>query len=439
VILEATRRLQDPDLVRRGLGDFNRVLALSADPLLRSQRIRLTPTDGFLLSRIDGRLTIREVLSLAPVSAEDAERSLFGLLCTGTVDHLSDRPVTRRAPPPPTTRPPRKAVPPSDVPSGPPSAPAAPTAPAAAAPSAPRASEAARAAVSPAAPDRPQASDAMEIRRMILGAYQGLAHKDHFDLLGIPPTATEGDIRLAYARVTRIVHPDACRDLDLDDLREQREAVFLRLSEAYKTLFDPEARAAYQREIQQRRARARGPSPAAPAPSTPSPAPPAPSPAPAAAPRPRPAPAPPPEPPPPAQSLETRVEEVVARAEQLIAERMYWEAIQQLEPMIRRAEGPLRVRARMALAQAYAKNPKWLRRAEEQLQAVTHDDPDHIDAYMLLASIYRAENLPHRATALYRKVVEIQPDHPQALRALARQEHVERQSGGGLLALLKKH
>jgi tetratricopeptide (TPR) repeat protein len=446
VILEATRRVQDPDLVRRGLGDLSRVLVLSSDPLLRSQRITLTPTDGFILSRIDGRLNIREVLSLAPVSAEDAERSLFGLLCTGTVDYLSDRPVARRAPPPPTTRASRLGGSPPDVAPVPPSTPAAAPAPSAAPRTPSRPSDAARGAGAQATPERPQAQsqDAVEVRRMILGAYQGLLFKDHFDLLGIPPTATEADVRLAYTRLVRILHPDACRDLNLDDLREQREAVFVRLSQAYKTLSDPEARAAYQREIEQRKPRQRRPTPTPPPPPTPPAAshPPAShpaSPAPAAAPRPQPAPAPRREPPASAD-VEMRVEEAIGRAEQLIAERMYWEAIQQLEPMIRRAEGPLRVRARMALAQAYAKNPKWLRRAEEQLQAVMREDPKHIDAYLVLASIYRAGHLPARAIALYRKVLELEPDHPQALRGLAREEHVEppHPSGGRLLGFLKK-
>jgi serine/threonine protein kinase len=95
VILEATRRVQDPELVRRGLGDPSRILMLSSNPALRSQRITFTPTDGFILSRVDGRMSMREVLSLVPVPAEDAERSLFGLLCTGTVDCMADIPSRR--------------------------------------------------------------------------------------------------------------------------------------------------------------------------------------------------------------------------------------------------------------------------------------------------------------------------------------------------------
>ncbi len=98
VILEATRRVQDPALVRRGIGDPNRVLVLSGDPLLRAQRITFTPIDGFVLSRIDGTLNAREILSLIPLPVEDVERSLFGLLCTGMVDHADARPQTRPLP-----------------------------------------------------------------------------------------------------------------------------------------------------------------------------------------------------------------------------------------------------------------------------------------------------------------------------------------------------
>jgi serine/threonine protein kinase len=102
VILEATRRVQDPEMVRQVLGDMDRVLVLSSDPLLRSQRLKLTPTDGFVLSRIDGTLSARDVISLSPVPTEDTERSLFGLLCTGTIDHEKTEQTSRTRPNIPT-------------------------------------------------------------------------------------------------------------------------------------------------------------------------------------------------------------------------------------------------------------------------------------------------------------------------------------------------
>ena len=104
VILEATRRVFDPALVRRLLGDTSRVLTLSPDPLLRSQKITLTPADGFVLSRVDGTLSARDVMDLSPLSEEDTERSLFSLLCTGTIGYREKvtgrgarRPARRRS------------------------------------------------------------------------------------------------------------------------------------------------------------------------------------------------------------------------------------------------------------------------------------------------------------------------------------------------------
>ncbi len=104
VIFEATRRVQDPELVSRALGDVNRVLVLSSSPLMQSQKLTLTPTDGFILSRIDGTLSAREVISLIPLPSADTERSLFGLLCTGTVDYVPKSARARSPLPAPSAR-----------------------------------------------------------------------------------------------------------------------------------------------------------------------------------------------------------------------------------------------------------------------------------------------------------------------------------------------
>lgn len=91
MILDAVRGVRDPDVVRYALGDVDQVLVLSTDPLLRFQRITMTPIDGFILSRVDGTLTAREILKITPVGREEAERSLFGLLCTGMAEYLQRR------------------------------------------------------------------------------------------------------------------------------------------------------------------------------------------------------------------------------------------------------------------------------------------------------------------------------------------------------------
>jgi hypothetical protein len=96
VLLEAARQVQDPAVVREALGDPDRKLVLATDPWLRARPVALTPTDGFVLSRVDGTLSARELVGLIPLPAEETEKSLLGLLCTGAVAFAADRPAAPR-------------------------------------------------------------------------------------------------------------------------------------------------------------------------------------------------------------------------------------------------------------------------------------------------------------------------------------------------------
>ena len=116
LILQAARSVQDPDVVRYNLGNLGRVLVASSDPLLRFQRIRLTPLDGYVMSRVDGVLSAREVIQLIPLPAGEVEHSLFALLSTGVVEFRTadsppgPRPAAAREPPPPSVATPEPTV-----------------------------------------------------------------------------------------------------------------------------------------------------------------------------------------------------------------------------------------------------------------------------------------------------------------------------------------
>ena len=398
-ILEATRRVYDPALIEGALGDMNRVLVPASDPRLRKEKVALTPTDGFVLSRIDGTLSAREMLSLVPGPPEDAARSLFGLLCTGLVDYkaLSTRrsntaEFTRRAldaasatarqwaaavETTPSPVPARGTPPPSSEPTG------------------------------------------EDLRRMILSAYESLRYKDHFEFLDIPRAASEAEVREAYAQLVRILHPDVCRDPALADIVSERTAVFSRLLEAYEVLRIPASRAAYERDmapVKHRPSRPRilgTPFPKAEPPPAKSvssearagqPAPPAPvEPLPLAL---------------PSLSEETaeddagqKAADALVAAIKLVKQEKYWDAIQLLEPAIPRLGTPARHRARVLLAQAYLQNPHWSKQAEGVLRSVVSEDPRNVDAYFLLAGLYLKTQLEARAAAMFRKVLDLQPDH----------------------------
>ena len=413
MILEAARRIQEPAIVAAVLGDIDRVIAPASHPMLRAQKLTLTPTDGFVLSRVDGTLTAREVFHLTPLPTEDTERSLFALLCTGAVEYRARTPRTasprtgvRAADPTPSggipIAPPAAAAP---VPPAPSPRPAAAAPPAPAPPAAPKVDEAAAEAARRAAVEAR--------RREIQDLYDSLRAKDHFEVLGIPRQASADDVKEAYFRMARPYHPDAALDPTLVDLREKRNAVFIRLGEAYETLRNPASRARYENAFPPRRPR---PEPAAAVRTPPTPV----------------AGVPPSPPPPrdPAREAEQATADV-ARAQRLITEEKYWDAIQLLEAAVPRLEPMGSRHARVVLARAYMKNPKWRHRAEEMLGEVVREAPDAPEPYLALGELYRGAQLRARAAAMYRKVLQLSPRNEEALDALRAIDAEDRGPGSG--------
>jgi tetratricopeptide (TPR) repeat protein len=385
LILDAARRVEDYPVVHEALGDLDRVLILPADALLRFQNILLTPADGYVLSRVDGEMTAREVLQVTPFSAEEAEKSLYCLLCTGALEYGAPA-----EPPPP--RPARPAAAPREPP--PPPAAAAPAPPPS--PPSPAAAEAARRGISAR-------------RREVLEKFEGLKAKNHFEVLEVPPDASAEKIKEAYVRLAKRYHPDSHhREAVLEDVKDKLQAVFIRVGEAYEVLRNPRTRASYELTLKTR-------TPAAPEPvaaAGPSPTHPA--------------------------ELSQKDVESLRKAEKLVEKEKYWDVIQLLEGVVPRLTGKLKQRGRMALGRAYLKNPNWVKEGEELVRTVVAEDPKHVEAYILLGQIYKERGLRARALAMLRKAVEADPENEAASAALAEMapEPDPAEEGGGLIKKL---
>jgi tetratricopeptide (TPR) repeat protein len=406
IILEAARRLQAPEIVEKVLGDVDRALALSNNPLLRVQRLTLSPTDGFLLSRIDGALTAREVFQIIPLPQDDVARSLFCLLCTGLVEYVP-RTATSRAKAALDAE--RNATAPRADDFLPPPPPAPPARP----------STGATQAAGPSVPP-PLAVDTGERRRQeILDAFDGMATRNYFETLGVSAEATETDVREAYARLARKFHPDAGgSDPALADLRAEREAVFVRLGVARDALLNPATRERHMR-MAGIRPQPRPSSPSGSGPSS------SPGSGPSSSLGSAPAPSPPPREPEmdspfaetPFEKAERERDEAIRalpQAARLLREDKVWDAIQLLEPALPRLGGALRHKARVLLARAYMKNPRWLKRAEESAQQALREGPESGEAYAVLGAIYRAAGQPTRATTAFRRALELDPRNMEA-------------------------
>jgi tetratricopeptide (TPR) repeat protein len=234
-------------------------------------------------------------------------------------------------------------------------------------------------------------------------------------VLGIPRASNETQVKEAYFRLARRFHPDAHHDATLSDMRDQLEAVFIRLGEAYEVLRNARTRSGYEADLVARMPRV----PVGSSPSGPSAAPAA--------------------PPPPDPEAEARMaDDAIRKAERLFSQDKYWDAIQLLEPAVAVTQATLRPKGQILLARAYTKNPKWVKRGEELLQAVIKADPRNVTAHFVLATIYRDGGLKSRAQAMFRKVLELKPDHEEALAEMAGAATEPPPSGGIIKKLFGK-
>ncbi|HVQ23590.1 MAG TPA: hypothetical protein VMV01_00350, partial [Planctomycetota bacterium] len=107
LILEAVRQMRHDEAVLKAIGDLDQLLV--ATTALADERT-LTLTEGYLLSRIDGLASARQVLELVPLDPGDVERTLLGLLLTGRVETRA-APYPRRVPASAPVAPPPAASP----------------------------------------------------------------------------------------------------------------------------------------------------------------------------------------------------------------------------------------------------------------------------------------------------------------------------------------
>lgn len=97
VLLDATWTFVSDPIIDRLLGDLNRKMQKTGDPRLLQLDFRLTPSDAFLLSRVDGVLTAEQLLDQATVPIDEAKASLAGLLAVGAIEYSGVRPAMSRS------------------------------------------------------------------------------------------------------------------------------------------------------------------------------------------------------------------------------------------------------------------------------------------------------------------------------------------------------
>jgi Flp pilus assembly protein TadD len=207
IILEGVRRIKDPGVIQKGIGDLNRLIAPSNNPLLRTQTLSLKPLERQLASAVSAPMNVLQALALVSTPPPATLQALYGLISAGILE--------RCQPPVVNAETGQLDVPQQLIEQA---ADAPPTIP-------PRV--AAMAA---------KQSGSLKNATMIADMQARIAGtSDPYELLGVTRHATREEIRDAYYRLAKDFHPDRHLGASLE-VRRAIEALFARITESYETI-----------------------------------------------------------------------------------------------------------------------------------------------------------------------------------------------------------
>lgn len=184
------------------------------------RKFKLDPTDGFLLTRIDGRLGARDLSRETGLPEFSVERALEKLEKLGIVERIDPDAPPPQAPPPPPSSPQvhRSAI--ADF------------------------SSLLQPKYDPAELDE-ECDVPREHRKRVLDLYHRLDDLDHYTLLGVTRETDKKTIKRSYFELASVMHPDRYFKKNLGSFKGKMEALFARVTEAHDVLVDKEKRADY--------------------------------------------------------------------------------------------------------------------------------------------------------------------------------------------------
>jgi len=371
LLLEAVRRAKDLPLEHLA-ADPDLRISLSSDPLHRYQAVDLDDTERYLLASISSPVSAKDLLSACTIAKKDyAARALYALLVLGKVvsipapkqTHQPDQvasSVSQQAPPPSA---PPVAEPPPPV----------------------------AAALEPMPPAPPPAEDSLDAKKFEeeIRALLDLAGKStYYELLGVTATSPAELVKENFHRLARKFHPD--RHMGHSEWLDLLQDLMGRLTIAYKTLFDDEKRAAYDKAIAAKGAFTLGQE---------------------------------------KTESEATVDDCLSRAKQALRARNFAGSILWLRKCVEIAPNVAKHHA--MLGRSLAAFPQYREDAIRHFSLALELDQWNTSTYFQFGELYETMNLPWRSVPLYRRILEIDPQHTKSIERLAAIEAQEQAAKPG--------
>jgi curved DNA-binding protein CbpA len=349
----------------------------SPDFMNRTNRIRISAVEGYLLSRLEQPHTLAQIISMVPGDEYSTRRALLTLWAFGVVDsQVLDQLVPKVEAP---------KVEASSVEAPKVEAPAA-AAPKAEAPKA----EAPKEKPKPKVDEKSLRGESLaDLKQIIEQAYYGLNRQDYYAVLGITPRADLGEIKSAYYGLARKFHPDRFYGMEDFVLKEKVDVIFATINGAYETLKNAKKRQDYDSSPSDQRAVSTGGL------SSDSKS---------AAPLTR-------------EAQLKGAEEHAKKAQAAYDKGNNYEAVQYLKAATQIA--PEVAKYWQQLGVSLSRNPQWRKEAEESFNKATELDPKNPENHLYMGFLFKNAGLKLRARKHFASCLQMDPKNEIAMRELA--------------------
>jgi curved DNA-binding protein CbpA len=208
LLLEAGRRIPLQFSASR-FQNPSEVISPSVAPALMNN---LMPTEGFLLSRLDGPMQLSDLVALSGLRELDALRVVYSLAISGLLLRENWKSAFRKQSGKPAPKPEHRPAP------------------------------------SPAIKEQAKPPSATETLDAFLTRIARAA--SHYDVLAVDQQANPTEIKNAYYQLARHYHPDRFRNNPDGQLHARVESAFARITQAYETLKDERHRSNYDSKLE---------------------------------------------------------------------------------------------------------------------------------------------------------------------------------------------
>lgn len=439
VLVECCRQIAGTSLVTKFIGNLDEPLHVSIDPVLRFQKVKFSPEETAVAGCLNNLTTAEEICQIGALERDATLRLLCGLILSGIIeapapvsaqravvaatpvsteaeefdlpDDIFGEPLITDETTPfmkaPLPAPPKTAGRPlaTSRAAGPQARPGAAVPPRATAPPLPSSppldeltGEEADADLAPPpvapAPEAPVRNPEMEAneRGQIQEVHRRLSLMDYYTLLEVDKRSGESEIKKSYFALAKKYHPDRAAAPHLQDLRKEMAEIFAQVNKAWEMLSDSERRKLYDQRGARPEEEAK-------------------------------------------EGLSKESDEQIAdrnfrMAKTLYEQRKFAEAIQLLKAATRL--NPSKGNYFFLLANALTKNNNR-REAEETYLKAIELDRFNSDIYVSLGLLYKASNMAKRAVGMFQKALQLNDNHPVAMRELAAMKPEEKGLFKGLL------